>query len=145
LARLADSILRINEKGGIDEEINSTTSTESSPVSEIEVIFDAPTPNIESDAEKKEYRSQPPEFSTPENTDPEKAEQKRVKKGSDKVYNYYTQAAGRINVLVFIIFVMGLVFGLSFPREKLPGHLLINNGLTSTYLRNMALLVDSIK
>lgn len=69
---------------------------------------------------KKSWHStQPAAIPEPEGPSPEKVDQKRVKKGNDKVYGYYVQAAGLNNFITFIFCLAGLVFGLSFPRELL--------------------------
>ncbi|GAM42275.1 hypothetical protein TCE0_044f16091 [Talaromyces pinophilus] len=83
---------------------------------EVGKSFDEPTHLTRSEPEKSQHSTQHTVLEQAEGADAEKAEQKRVKKGNDRVYSYYVEAAGRRNFITFIFCLAGLVFGLSFPQ-----------------------------
>lgn len=122
LAQLADSILKINNDGGIDETTNEPdpTADSSLQVPETELSFNAFTPTLNLQTEKPQYGNSAVTALPGIDENPETKNAgngKKEEKGNDKVYRYYFKAAGRRNIAAFLACVVGLVFGLYFPRE----------------------------
>lgn len=121
LAQLANSILKINSEGSIDETINETTPIADSSlrVSDNEFAFNAFAPTLSLQTEKSQFTNSAVTVLQADDENPETKNEKGKKqeKGNDKVYRYYFKAAGRRNIAAFLACVVGLVFGLYFPRE----------------------------
>ncbi|KAL3703762.1 hypothetical protein TMatcc_009451 [Talaromyces marneffei ATCC 18224] len=120
LAQLANSILKINSEGSIDETINETTPIADSSlrVSDNEFAFNAFAPTLSLQTEKSQFTNSAVTVLQADDENPETKNEKGKKqeKGNDKVYRYYFKAAGRRNIAAFLACVVGLVFGLYFPQ-----------------------------
>ncbi|KAI7978702.1 hypothetical protein EIK77_010608 [Talaromyces pinophilus] len=121
----ANSILKINNDGRIDETINEPAHIADSTldVPETEFSFNAFTPTLGLQTEKLPYTNSAVTAlpAVDENSETKNADNgNKEEKGNEKVYRYYFKAAGRRNIAAFLACVVGLVFGLYFPREQCP-------------------------
>jgi hypothetical protein len=112
----------MNNDGGVDEIFNEPdpTADSSLQVTEMEFSFNAFAPTLNLQTEKPQYGNSavtalPAIDEIPETKNAGNG--KKEEKGNDKVYRYYFKAAGRRNIAAFLACVIGLVFGLYFPRE----------------------------
>lgn len=92
-------------------------------VSGSDFSFNVFTPRLSLRAEKPQYTNSAVTDlpAVDENSETKNADKgNKEEKGNEKVYRYYFKASGRRNIAAFLACVVGLVFGLYFPREQCP-------------------------